>query len=176
MIRRSRNFKLAALNALPSLLVFLLVIFCLMPKHAGIGHFMPVLWLIPVFFWGTFETREIPLWVGFASGLMMDAVSSPVLGLSALLTLAFMLTLHAQRKYIHKEGFLIRWGYFAIFFAAYLIIQWLVLSLWMKQVLPISSAFFQWVLTLCVYPLLHRAFELLSEYISQRRWQITHGM
>jgi len=25
--------------------------------------------------------------------------------------------LHAQRKYIHKEGFIVKWGYFAVLMA-----------------------------------------------------------
>ncbi|NBX02752.1 MAG: hypothetical protein EBR02_01535, partial [Alphaproteobacteria bacterium] len=149
----------------------------LIPKHAsGIGNFMPALTVIPMFFWGTFEHREMPLWFVFALGIVMDSVMGQPLGLTSLLNIFFMLILFAQRKYIHKEGFVIRWGYFAMFLGGYQLLAWLVLSLWAAQMLPLGAAFLQWLLTLCIYPIFHKAFEVLSLHIHHRRWQIIHGM
>jgi hypothetical protein len=41
--------------------------------------------------------------------------------------------------------------------------------------MSVLPAFLQWLLTVCCYPILHKLFDGLSEYISERRWQILHG-
>ena len=177
MIRRSRRLELLAWNATPALLVALLAFFCLLPKHmSGLGNFMPLLPLAPIFFWGANEAREMPYWSVFAVGLFVDAATGQVFGLSALLNLFFLLTVHVQRKYIHKEGFVIKWGYFAMLLAGYQLAIWMVTSFIAGHWLALGTAFFQWLLTLCLYPFLHKAFEKINTHIHHRRWLIIHGV
>src|ERR1700722_13163714 len=105
MIEPSKRFELFFLSALPALITAALAVFFLASKHiAGLSHFMPLLPLIPVFYWGMAHAREMPYWFVFPLGLMQDAVTGLPLGLSSLLYIFFLLLLHAQRKYIHKEG------------------------------------------------------------------------
>ena len=177
MIRRSRRLELYAWNMSPALLTFALALFCLLPKHiSGLSNFMPILPLAPIFFWGANEAREMPFWFVFFIGILADGATGQTFGLSAVLNLFFLTTVHAQRKYIHKEGFVIKWGYFALLVAGYQLAAWGVNSLLLGHALPIGSAFFQWLLTICFYPFLHKGFEKLNDRIYHRRWQIIHGV
>jgi rod shape-determining protein MreD len=171
-----RKLELIFWTALPSLITLLLVIFYLAPKHIpGLSHFMPILPLIPVFYWGLMHAREMPFWFVFALGLIMDAVTGMPMGLTALLYVFFLAMLHAQRKYIHKEGFIIKWGYFAMLLAVTGAIHWLLMLFLNGQGQGVATAMIQWLLTVCCYPLFHRCFDMLYGHIHSRRWQLLHG-
>lgn len=176
MIQPGKRLELLFLGSLPAILTALLTLFYLTSKHiSGLNHFMPSLPLIPIFYWGMMQARDMPYWFVFATGLVMDAVMGLPLGLTSLLYIFFLLMVHAQRKYFHKEGFVIKWGYFAVMIAVASIANWVLLSFFIQHSEPLLPALVQWFLTLCVYPVMHKSFDGLYEYIHSRRWQILHG-
>lgn len=170
------KFELWLWTALPVLITIMLALFCLASKHiSGLDHFMPTLPLIPVFYWGLTHAREMPYWFVFLLGLITDAVMGMPLGLSSLLYICFLGLLHAQRKFIIKEGFVIKWGYFALLLGLMDTFNWSIVSFFNGQAASFQPAFIQWVLTVCCYPLLHKIFDSLCDYIHSRRWHILHG-
>ncbi|MBY0408217.1 MAG: rod shape-determining protein MreD, partial [Rickettsiales bacterium] len=141
-----------------------------------LSHFMPVLPILPMFYWGMMQARDMPYWFVFAIGLVMDSVMGLPLGLSSLLFIFFLVMVHAQRKYFHKEAFVIKWGYFAILLGIASIANWLLLTFFIQHSEPFVPALLQWLLTMCLYPVMHAFFDGLYEHIHSRRWQILHGM
>lgn len=176
MIHLTSRFELLFWGALPGIITLLLTILYLSAKHiSGMAHFMPALPLIPVFYWGMMQAREMPYWFVFMVGLVIDAVSGLPLGLSSLLYVFFLVLLHMQRKYFHKEGFVIKWGYFALLLGATSAMNWAMLSLFNSRAENFLPAIIQWLLTVGCYPALHRGFDGLNEHIHSRRWHILHG-
>jgi len=176
MIPTGRRLELFFLAILPGLITVVLAIFFLSSKHmSGFGQFMPALPLMPVFYWGLTYSRDMPYWFMFLLGLMMDAVMGAPLGLSSLLYMLFLKLLHMQRRFIHKEGFIIKWSYFAALLAIIDALDGWALVFFKAGAINIQAAFLQWVFTICCYPILHKVFDMLSEYIQSRRWQILHG-
>jgi rod shape-determining protein MreD len=177
MLQPARRLELLFLSALPALITLLLTLFYLASKHVGgLNQFMPILPLIPVFFWGMTHAREMPYWFVFALGIILDSLMTPVLGLSSLLYIFFLMLLHAQRKYIHKEGFMIKWGYFAALLAVICSLNWIALAILNARPESLFPGVLQWFFTVCCYPFMHKGFEELYEYISSRRWNILHGV
>jgi rod shape-determining protein MreD len=176
MIHLTRRFELVMWGALPGLITLLLAVLFLSAKHiSGMSHFMPALPLIPVFYWGMMKAREMPYWFVFMVGLVIDSVSGLPLGLSSLLYVFFLVLLHAQRKYFYKEGFVIKWGYFALLLGATSALNWVLLSLFNSHAETVLPAVIQWFLTVGCYPALHKGFDGLTEHIHSRRWHILHG-
>lgn len=176
MLSLANRLELYVLAALPSFVTLILAVFCLAPKHVeGLGSVMPLLPLMPVFYWGMQHARAIPYWFLFAVGLMMDAASGLPLGMSSLLYVLFLVCVHIRRKYIHREGFLVLWGFFALLLAATLGAHWLLLSWYHARALPAASAFVQYALTVACYPFVHALFDRIEHYIYGRRWHILHG-
>jgi len=176
MIQPFRKVELLCWSVLPGLITTLLAIFFLASRHVGgLNHFMPLLPLIPIFYWGMNHARDMPYWFAFMLGLVMDAVTGMPMGLSSVLYVVFLLLIHSQRKYIHKEGFVIKWAYFTLLLGAICALNWIALSLFYSRVETMVPALLQWFLTVCCYPLLHKGFDALYEHISNRRWQILHG-
>ncbi len=177
MLQSSKRFELFFLSALPVIITSFLALFFLAAKHiSGLGHFMPILPLIPVFFWGMTHARDMPYWYVFVLGIVLDAVMGMPMGLSSLLYIFFLILLHAQRKYIHKEGFMIKWGYFAGLLAVTCSLNWIALTIFNSRSESFFPGFLQWFFTVCCYPFMHKGFEALYEYIASRRWHILHGV
>ncbi len=176
MIQPTKRLELLFLGSLPAIITALLTVFYLTSKHVnGLNHFMPILPILPIFYWGMMQARDMPYWFVFTVGLVMDSVMGLPLGLTSLLFIFFLFMVHAQRKYFHKEGFVIKWGYFAILLAIASIANWMLLSLFIQHSEPPVPALIQWFLTMCFYPITHKCFDGLYEYIHSRRWQILHG-
>jgi len=176
MIQPSKRLELFFLGSLPAIITTLLTLIYLASKHiSGLNHFMPALPIIPIFYWGMMQARDMPYWFVFSVGLLLDAVMGIPLGLTSLLLIFFLLLVHAQRKYFHKEGFVIKWGYFAILLATVSAANWVLLSFFILHSEPLLPAAIQWFLTMCLYPIMHKSFDMLYDYIHSRRWQILHG-
>ncbi len=176
MISSVKRLELMFWALLPALLTIALIVLSLVPKHlGGLGSVMPLLPLMPIFYWGMSHAREMPYWFAFAAGVLMDAATGLPLGLSSLLLIIFLALLHAQRKYIHKEGFLIKWGYFSVLLLVYAAMSWLCLSLLYARMLAVVPALVQWLLSVGMYPFLHVCFERIDRHIHERRWRVLHG-
>lgn len=175
VITPGKRLELLGLASLPGLMALGLTIFFLAAKHIrGLDQFMPLLQLAPVFYWGMLQAREMPYWFVFLLGLVTDAVTGMPLGLSSLLYIFFLALLHAQRKYVHKEGFVVKWGYFAALMAVLGSLNWILLSLFHSRAMSFEPAFLQWFLTVCCYPFLHNAFDGMQDYMHSRRWHVLH--
>ncbi len=176
MIHLSRRLELVFWGILPGLITLTLTILFLSAKHiSGISQFMPLLPLIPIFYWGMTQASEMPYWFVFATGLVIDSVTGLPLGLSSLMYVFFLMLLQAQRKYFHKEGFVIKWAYFAALLGITGLLNWAVLSFFNSRLENLLPAIVQWFLTACCYPAFHKGFEGLHHYVHTRRWQILHG-
>lgn len=176
MVPFSKRLELQFIAALPSVFAALLAVFYLVPKYiAGLNNVMPLLPLIPVFFWGIMIARATPYWVVFVIGLVLDAAQGAPLGLSSLLYMLFLTMLESQRKLLHKEGFLPKWASLAVLFAIMSGLNWLLLSWFHASAMPLVPAVIQWGLTVAIYPVLHKGFDLLDQHMHTRRWQIMHG-
>ena len=176
MIPSSKRIELAFLAILPAFITFVLAIIFMSAKHIrGMDHFMPVLPVIPIFYWGIAQARDMSYIFVFLLGIMMDAVSGLPLGITSLTFLLFMIVIHTQRKYIHKEGFVIKWFFFAGILVVIYVFNWMLLTFFYSHAQTVGPAFIQWFLTVCCYPFLHKGFDGVYEYIHSRRWQILHG-
>lgn len=177
MIQASKRIRLWLLAAVPSLLIFLLTMMFLVLRHTGaFSHFMPVLPLIPLFYWGMRQMQVVPyVWVALL-GVMVDAVSGLPLGLTALAQIFFLFMVRGQRKHLHKEGFIIQWGFFALVLGLTELFTWGMLLAFYSHSPPVVPVVMQWLMTVCVYPLFHVVFDAVQHYLHARRWRIMHGM
>jgi rod shape-determining protein MreD len=176
MISLAKRGELLLWDVFPALLVLGLFILCLIPQFLpGFAFFLPLIFLIPVFFWAVYDHAAMPFWFVGAVGLVVDAATGQLMGLSALTYMCFLAVVRVQRKYFHKEGFVIRWSVFALVLAGCLALQWLITAIMYRQAPSILTGFYQWFLTLCVYPLLHVLCERIAEFIQHRRWKLLHA-
>ncbi len=177
MISYNRRLELYFWTSVPAMLTLFLVMVCLAPKHiSGLEKVMPLLPLMPVFYWGMLHAREMPYWFVFSVGIIVDTATGQPLGISSLLYIIFLAMLHAQRKYFHKEGFIIKWAYFCGMLLVMVVLNWICLSLYFMTFLSLSLSLVQWLITAGLYPLMHSGFDIVDKRIQERRWRILHGL
>lgn len=175
MMPWKKKLELYFLASVPALLTGLLAVAYLAPKHMeGLQHVMPILPLMPVFYWNMLQ-RAVPYWFLFLLGLMMDAVTGLPLGLTSLLYLMFSGLVHTQRRYMQKEGFVMKWTSFSALAVMVIGLSWLCLSWFGGAPAPIFPALVQCALTAACYPLAHRVFDIANDYLHEQRWRVLHG-
>ena len=176
MIQFSKRLEQWYLTAIPTLVTIGLAVVTMASKHiSGLNQFMPLLPVCAIFYWTIVQARSLSYIFIFLLGLVMDSVAGLPLGLTSLTYLVFVILILTQRKYIHKEGFMIKLIFFAGLLAVDNIFCWLALSFFYSSAQPVGAATLQWLLTSCCYPLVHKACDSAYDYIQSRRWQITHG-
>ncbi|MDX1974751.1 MAG: hypothetical protein SFT92_03650 [Rickettsiales bacterium] len=176
MTSSKKRIEMWLLAALPGLITLLLLALYVMPKHiTGLSGVMPLLPLLPIYHWGM-QQRDMPYWFVFIVGLVLDALAGHWMGFMALSLLMFLVVVRTQRKYIHKEGFVIKWGYFALLLFGMLFLHWLVTSIAHDRVEHILPPLVQWLLTVMLYPPLYTLFDRLQEYSGRKRWRYIHGL
>ena len=76
-----RRIALIFWSAIPALITLALLSFYLVPKHIdGLDSFMPLLPLIPMFYWGINDDRLMPYWFVFLVGLLPRCSGGPTVG------------------------------------------------------------------------------------------------
>lgn len=175
-IFNNKSFELLLWAISPALVsIFLLLIYSV-PKYIwGINYVIPVLPLFPVFYWSRILPSEIPYWFVFCIGFLTDIISGTPLGLYSLLCLLFVVTVHMKSKYMYKSGFIIVWGYFSMFTAIFSLCAWLLISLLEGYVFSIVPTLIQFLITICLYPVFHKIFDILAEHIKQRRLILSYA-
>jgi rod shape-determining protein MreD len=169
------RFELAFWSALPMLITLCFVVLYILPKHiGGLGNVMPPLHLVVMFYWGMLHIKSIPYWFVFLVGLLLDALTGLPLGASSLVYLLFMLLMRIQRKYVHKEGFLIKWALFSALLLVMAGLQWLLVTSLGTTAHALFPLFIQWLITVCFYPAMSRVFDVMHGYVSSRKLVLLH--
>ncbi len=171
-----RNIKIAFSSSLPMLVIYLLALFYLVPKHiGGLSAIMPPVHLAAVFIWAVLRPDDLSFILLALLGMIIDVATALPFGLSALTYTLFLLLIISQRRYIQNEGFATMWGYFALTLLLLQIMLWTICSLFYNQLLPISACLWQWLITALLYPLLHGLLYPLVEKLTRFRYRLLHA-
>lgn len=171
----SRSLELAFWSVLPGIVTLLCIFLYTAPKYIGIAGIMPLMQLAAIYFWGIHRPREVPYWFLFLSGILTDALQGTPLGVSSILYILFLLILLSQLKHVYKEGFILKWVFFAVLLLVIMGIQWVCMLVVTSQFYPLSAPLVQWLVTVGLYPLLHVCFTRLASAAAHRRWKLQHA-
>lgn len=131
----------------------------------GYSSVVPMLTAAAVFFWAVHHPRLLPPSIVFAIGLAQDTLSGAPIGSGAVVLLAVFGVTVSQRRFFHNRSFIQVWVGFMVVALAAAVLSWLLTVLHVGFFYPPPAAFFQYVLTVAVYPLvtwmLHGAQQLV---------------
>ncbi len=167
LIRRAR---LISRISLPGVLgLFCIFLQGLNWNVAGLAMFPPDILAIILFFWGIHGPRMVPVWMGFALGLVLDLLNGWPLGLSAIGYLIIIGFVATQRKTLMRDPFLFIWGSFGFIYAWVLIIKTGIFSMADGTWLFTSQIFFQWLMNVLLYPALHYVMYSIHNWLFRLR-------
>lgn len=166
-----KKVELFWLDIIPTIITFVLFIFCLIPKYLwGLAMVMPLLPLMPIFYWGRSRAPEMGFFLTFIIGLLSDALSSFPIGGSSILYMLILGILHKYSKQLNNQGFAITWGYFTLLCIGFSSSQFLIMSFYSNTTHAILPALIQLIFTISLYPIFHKWFDAISEKCQTRRW------
>jgi rod shape-determining protein MreD len=171
-----RQLWLLALAAVPGMVLLVAIIITTIPKHIdGLAGFMPALYVPVIYYWGMHHARHMPYWLVFLAGLVVDALGGQPMGLTSLLMIGFLIAVHYQHRTMHKEGFVLQWAMFALMLLVVSVSQWLIMMFYQQAYITPVGGILQWMITTCLYPMMHQIFEGINRLLQNRRYQLLHG-
>ena len=155
----ARQLDTQARRLMPAATTLALVLLAAMPSHLpGLARIMPLLALIGVYHWTAHRPDLMPARVVFAIGLFQDIVGGGPLGLYAAVFLLVHGGIVSQARFFVGKGFIVLWFGFALMSAAAAMTAWVVTALFNAALVDSRALFYQYLLTLGMFPVLSRLF------------------
>jgi rod shape-determining protein MreD len=152
----------------PFFVTLLLVLFGLVPlRIADLSAIVPGLALIGVFFWSVHRPDLMPIWAVFLIGLIADILTGGVPGPGIIGLLIAHALVAWQHRFFLSASFAVIWCAFMLVAAVALAITWMLTCIAMTTYIDPDPVFFQYLVTLAVYPCLAWAF-LRGQRLFQR--------
>ena len=127
--------------------MFVLADFC------GNFNVRPMLGLSAVFFWLFNRPDIFNLFSVALIGFFCDIFSAVPPGTYLIAFLAVYIMEIKIAGFISNKLFVINFASFALISLAAILIEWTIVSIYYQKALPFAVNFFDWLLTICLYPL-----------------------
>ncbi len=152
----------------PFFVTLLLVLLALLPlRVAAIAPIMPAVALVGVFFWSVHRPDLMPIWAVFLIGFVQDLLAGGAWGPGIVgLLLAHALVVW-QHRFFLAASFVLIWCVFMLVAAVAMTVTWLCSCLAMMTYIDPGPVFFQYLMTVAIYPCLAWAF-LRGQRLFQR--------
>lgn len=144
-----------ARNISPFFVTLLLVLLSLLPlRITGFASIVPEVALIGVFFWSVHRPDLMPIWAVFIIGFVHDLLAGGAWGPG----IVGLLIAHAlvvwQHRFFLAASFVLIWCVFMLVAAVSMALTWLLTCLAMMAYIDPGPVFFQFLMTVALYPLL----------------------
>ena len=159
----AQRVDLMVRQLVPAVLVLILVVLQALPWHLpALAGIFPALPMIGVYYWAVYRPDLLVPSVAFATGLVNDVVIGGPIGISSLAFLVIQGMTATQTRFFNGKSFLVIWSGFAMLAAAAMLVELALAGLVFGRV-PLFSAFvIQYLLTVCLYPLVSWLFSRLQ--------------
>lgn len=141
--------------SLPVAITFIMVLITALPSpFPAFGDAMPALPLMAIYYWSIHRPDLLPGWAVFLIGLFEDLLTGAPLGLGVCLLLLTHVGVASQRRFFLSRPFVAAWGGLAVVVFLVLFLRLVLHNALTGYMIGFGSAFFQYILTIFLYPLL----------------------
>ncbi|NBV07049.1 MAG: hypothetical protein EBS06_07455 [Proteobacteria bacterium] len=131
-------------------------------RIAGLSDIIPLFDLMAVFYFVVFK-NVFGVWFIFLLGIWSDALNGNPLGATSIcyivLTRLFLLL---NSKLMIRENFRHIWQQFIVFCFCFLLMKWLILSIFSDDFYNVTRIVAQFILSSSLYVVMHKFFDYLS--------------
>ncbi|MBF0324135.1 rod shape-determining protein MreD [Magnetospirillum moscoviense] len=144
-------------HIVPTGVTLFLLFLTAIPTHIpGLAGITPMLPMMGVYYWAIYRPDLLPAWAAFLIGLLHDIIAGTPFGVNALVMVLVQGVSASQRKFFLGKSFMVAWWAFSLLAAGASALSWLMTSILSGRVIDPGPAFFQYFLTLGLFPLLTR--------------------
>lgn len=145
----------SARSVTPFLLSVALVVLSVVPMPMpGFAPVVPAFAVMSIYHWAIYRPNLMPVSAVFAIGVLYDLLTGAPAGLFAVVFLTVYGVALTQRRFIAGKSFLIYWFGFAILAFGAAVQAWLLASLWNQMFLDFRAVWFQYLISIGVFPLI----------------------
>ncbi|MBR2136747.1 MAG: rod shape-determining protein MreD [Alphaproteobacteria bacterium] len=149
------NARIMLINAVPLLATILLMFLFYMPIHMSqTNFFRPTIGVICVYYWTIRKKDSFGYFAAFRVGFLTDIYSSSPLGTNVLMMMFFVFVLHRLSKLLYALSFCWSWVSFIFIGLAFILLKWLLLSLYHQSFLSLTEVLLNFISTVMFYPLI----------------------
>lgn len=149
------KLKLFFVHRIPLITTLIMVFLFFMPVDSThINYFRPAIGMICVYYWALTRGYIFSFFSAFSVGLVIDVYSSSPLGINVVILMLLVWATGWLEKYFNMSSFGINWLAFGVVEAVFVLIKWLLLSLYFQQLLPVAEIGLGFISTLMFYPLI----------------------
>lgn len=144
-----------ARNISPFFVTLLLVLVALLPlRISDFAPIMPAVALVGVFFWSVHRPDLMPIWAVFLIGFVQDLLAGGVWGPGIVGLLVAHALVAWQLRFFLSASFVLIWCVFMLVAAVSMAVTWLCTCLAMMTYVDPDPVFFQFLMTVAIYPCL----------------------
>lgn len=130
---------------------------------SGLSNLIPLFDLMMVFYFTIFK-RVFAIWFVFILGIWSDALSGSFLGATSLCYILIIKSfLAVNSRMFPKEDFKDVFKQFIIFCFLFLMLKWLILSIFAASFYSLKTPLVHLILTPVLYVVMHKFFDYLSQ-------------
>jgi cell shape-determining protein MreD len=169
LIKNSGNKKMLEQKSLARIIILHLiaVLFVIINisdiRVAGLSNIIPLFDLMMIFYFTIFK-KTFGIWFIFILGVWSDALNGIPLGTTALcyiVLIKFFLLLN--NRVLLRDNFKQVWQQFVAFCGLFLLLKWLILSIFAGTFYSFTTPLIHLVLSSVLYVLMHKFFDYLSQ-------------
>lgn len=132
-------------------------------RIAGFSNVVPLFDLMIIFYFAVFK-NVFGIWFIFLLGIWNDALNDNLLGVTALCYILLIKLFAAlSNKMLIRENFKQVYQQFVLFCFLFLLMKWMLLSVFNGALYSVTTPLVQFVLSSTFYVLMHKFFDFLSE-------------
>ncbi|MDD3287863.1 MAG: rod shape-determining protein MreD [Alphaproteobacteria bacterium] len=118
-----------------------------------LGAVTPSLALIAVYYWAVHRPDLFRPSSAFVVGLLYDAINGYPFGMSALIFVAIHQLALTQRRFFAGHSFFMMWSGFVLTMLCAMVANWLAMTLWNWDFMPLMPIFIQALFTVVIFPI-----------------------
>lgn len=150
-----QRIDVLARSLTPFVITLILVVLGQVPMHIpGFAEVAPILPLMAVYHWAIHRPDLLPAVGVFFTGLIQDALSGMPFGVNAAVFVVVHMVVVSQQIFFQGKSFMIIWVGFAMVGAGAVAMIWILNALVFAAMASVEAAFFQYVVTVGVFPIL----------------------
>ena len=137
-------------------------------RIAGLSDLIPLFDLMMIFYFTIFES-VFGIWFIFLLGIWNDSLNGNPIGTTALCYIILVKLFSVlNSKLIIRENFRQIWQQFVVFCFCFLLMKWMILSVFNGAFFSFTTALVQFVLSSTLYVLMHKFFDYLSAKLLEK--------
>ena len=139
----------------PAIVTILAILVANIPTHiAGVSNILYPIFLINIYYWRVFLPKSLPYLILFILGVLQDSLRGTNF-ISSLLIIVCVLLLQSNKIIFRNKSFIMIWIEFALFISSYIVLEWLLMSIYLWKLIPINLQILQIIYGILLYPSLH---------------------